>query len=88
MNLFDGLVTAAKAAVGHASPIHGAGKIIDFAVGKEPTWTGADTYKADQDIQDTLDFDGDGDIDFEDASEALESALEGVGSLIEGLLDL
>ena len=65
MNLLEGLIKAAESLAEHVSPIHGAGKIVDMAVGKEPAWTGSDSYRTEQDIKDTLDVNGDGEIDLE-----------------------
>ena len=88
MNLLEGLIKAAESLAEHVSPIHGAGKIVDMAVGKEPAWTGSDSYRTEQDIKDTLDVNGDGEIDLEDASEALDGLLDGAGELLESVGEL
>lgn len=89
MNSFEELAKSAAAKMAeHFSPIHGAGKLVDIANGKELGWNGVDSYRTEQDVKDTLDVDDDGDIDLDDASEALGEVFDGAGELIESVGEL
>jgi hypothetical protein len=44
--------------------------------GEDPKYNGLDVIRAENDVQDLLDFDNDGDVDLNDFSEAASSILE------------
>lgn len=60
------------------SHIHGTGKLLRAMNGEHPQYNGADILRAENDVQDLLDFDNDGDIDLDDFSEAASSVLENI----------
>jgi hypothetical protein len=58
------------------SHIHGTGKLLRGMNGEDPKYNGLDVIRAENDVQDLLDFDNDGDVDLNDFSEAASSILE------------
>lgn len=67
-------------------PIHGVDKVLFAEIkGEQPKYNGADILRAENDVHDLFDFDNDGDVDWDDFSEAASSFLENVSDFFADL---